>query len=90
MSKPATTPEASLTLVVPARNKSSSRPQSRDLTCKRLARPWVLFAARCEIPAQRIATVVQRLPLTPRHTGDFTFYRAYVGLDGRPAKHSEG
>jgi hypothetical protein len=25
----------------------------------------------------------------PRHTGDFTFYRAYVGPDGRPAAYSE-
>jgi hypothetical protein len=24
----------------------------------------------------------------PRHTGDFTFYRAYVGKDGKPAAHS--
>jgi hypothetical protein len=24
----------------------------------------------------------------PRHTGDFAFYRAYVGRDGRPAAHS--
>jgi hypothetical protein len=24
----------------------------------------------------------------PRHTGDFTFFRAYVGPDGRPAPHS--
>ncbi|WP_376694125.1 S46 family peptidase [Wenzhouxiangella sp. EGI_FJ10409] len=25
----------------------------------------------------------------PRHTGDFAFYRAYVGPDGEPAEHSE-
>lgn len=25
----------------------------------------------------------------PRHTGDFSFYRAYVGPDGRPAAYSE-
>ncbi len=25
----------------------------------------------------------------PRHTGDFTFYRAYVGADGKPADHSD-
>lgn len=25
----------------------------------------------------------------PRHTGDFGFYRAYVGADGRPAEYSE-
>lgn len=25
----------------------------------------------------------------PRHTGDFSFYRAYVGPDGKPADHSE-
>ncbi len=25
----------------------------------------------------------------PRHTGDFAFYRAYVGPDGKPADHSE-
>ena len=25
----------------------------------------------------------------PRHTGDFSFYRAYVGPDGRPADYSE-
>ena len=25
----------------------------------------------------------------PRHTGDFAFYRAYVGPDGRPADHDE-
>ncbi|WP_376694670.1 S46 family peptidase [Wenzhouxiangella sp. EGI_FJ10305] len=25
----------------------------------------------------------------PRHTGDFAFYRAYVGPDGEPAAHSE-
>ena len=25
----------------------------------------------------------------PRHTGDFGFYRAYVGTDGRPAEYSE-
>ncbi len=25
----------------------------------------------------------------PRHTGDFTFYRAYVGKDGKPAAYSE-
>jgi len=25
----------------------------------------------------------------PRHTGDFAFYRAYVGPDGQPAEHSE-
>jgi hypothetical protein len=25
----------------------------------------------------------------PRHTGDFGFYRAYVGKDGKPADHSE-
>ena len=25
----------------------------------------------------------------PRHTGDFGFYRAYVGRDGRPAEYSE-
>ncbi|RMH93549.1 S46 family peptidase [Lysobacter pythonis] len=24
----------------------------------------------------------------PRHTGDFSFYRAYVGKDGKPAAHS--
>jgi len=24
----------------------------------------------------------------PRHTGDFTFYRAYVGQDGKPAEYS--
>jgi hypothetical protein len=24
----------------------------------------------------------------PRHTGDFSFYRAYVGKDGKPAEHS--
>ncbi|HYC59037.1 MAG TPA: S46 family peptidase [Thermoanaerobaculia bacterium] len=24
----------------------------------------------------------------PRHTGDFSFYRAYVGRDGKPADHS--
>jgi len=24
----------------------------------------------------------------PRHTGDFGFYRAYVGIDGRPAEYS--
>ena len=26
----------------------------------------------------------------PRHTGDFAFYRAYVGPDGRPAAHAPG
>ena len=26
----------------------------------------------------------------PRHTGDFAFYRAYVGADGRPADYAEG
>ena len=25
----------------------------------------------------------------PRHTGDFAFYRAYVGKDGKPADHSK-
>ncbi|MCD9029441.1 S46 family peptidase [Luteimonas sp. BDR2-5] len=25
----------------------------------------------------------------PRHTGDFAFYRAYVGKDGRPAEYAE-
>jgi len=25
----------------------------------------------------------------PRHTGDFSFYRAYVGPDGKPAPHSD-
>lgn len=25
----------------------------------------------------------------PRHTGDFAFYRAYVGRDGRPAEYAE-
>ena len=25
----------------------------------------------------------------PRHTGDFTFYRAYIGPDGKPAEYSE-
>jgi len=25
----------------------------------------------------------------PRHVGDFSFYRAYVGRDGKPAEHSE-
>ncbi len=25
----------------------------------------------------------------PRHTGDFSYYRAYVGPDGKPADHSE-
>jgi len=25
----------------------------------------------------------------PRHTGDFGFYRAYVGVDGQPAEYSE-
>ena len=25
----------------------------------------------------------------PRHTGDFSFYRAYVGPDGKPAEHAE-
>ena len=25
----------------------------------------------------------------PRHTGDFSFYRAYVGPDGKPADHDE-
>ena len=25
----------------------------------------------------------------PRHTGDFAFYRAYVGKDGKPAEYSE-
>lgn len=25
----------------------------------------------------------------PRHTGDFSFYRAYVGPDGKPADHSK-
>ncbi len=25
----------------------------------------------------------------PRHTGDFAFYRAYVGSDGKPAEYSE-
>src|SRR3546814_6810806 len=25
----------------------------------------------------------------PRHTGDFSFYRAYVGKDGKPAAYSE-
>jgi V8-like Glu-specific endopeptidase len=25
----------------------------------------------------------------PRHTGDYAFYRAYVGKDGRPAEYSE-
>ncbi|MEC8138624.1 MAG: S46 family peptidase, partial [Pseudomonadota bacterium] len=25
----------------------------------------------------------------PRHTGDFSFYRAYVGKDGKPAEYSE-
>src|SRR3546814_14811540 len=24
----------------------------------------------------------------PRHTGDFSFYRAYVGKDGKPAAYS--
>lgn len=26
----------------------------------------------------------------PRHTGDWSFYRAYVGKDGKPADHAEG
>lgn len=26
----------------------------------------------------------------PRHTGDFSFYRAYVGADGKPAEYSKG
>jgi hypothetical protein len=26
----------------------------------------------------------------PRHTGDFSFYRAYVGPDGKPAPYAEG
>ncbi len=26
----------------------------------------------------------------PRHTGDFAFYRAYVGPDGKPAAHAPG
>ena len=26
----------------------------------------------------------------PRHTGDFTFFRAYVGQDGKPAAHAPG
>jgi hypothetical protein len=26
----------------------------------------------------------------PRHTGDFSFYRAYVGRDGKPAAHDKG
>jgi hypothetical protein len=26
----------------------------------------------------------------PRHTGDFAFYRAYVGKDGKPADYAEG
>lgn len=26
----------------------------------------------------------------PRHTGDFAFYRAYVGKDGKPAAYAEG
>ncbi|WP_211345432.1 S46 family peptidase [Marilutibacter aestuarii] len=26
----------------------------------------------------------------PRHTGDFSFYRAYVGKDGKPAAYAEG
>lgn len=26
----------------------------------------------------------------PRHTGDFTFYRAYVGPDGKPAEYAAG
>jgi hypothetical protein len=26
----------------------------------------------------------------PRHTGDFAFYRAYVGPDGKPADHAAG
>jgi len=25
----------------------------------------------------------------PRHTGDYSFYRAYVGPDGKPAEHAE-
>jgi hypothetical protein len=25
----------------------------------------------------------------PRHTGDYSFYRAYVGADGKPADHAE-
>ncbi len=25
----------------------------------------------------------------PRHTGDFSFYRAYVGKDGKPASFSK-
>ena len=25
----------------------------------------------------------------PRHTGDFSFYRAYVGTDGKPADFSK-
>jgi hypothetical protein len=25
----------------------------------------------------------------PRHTGDFSFYRAYVGADGKPAEHAD-
>ena len=26
----------------------------------------------------------------PRHTGDWSFYRAYVGVDGKPAPHAPG
>ncbi len=26
----------------------------------------------------------------PRHTGDFSFYRAYVGKDGKPARLQQG
>jgi hypothetical protein len=26
----------------------------------------------------------------PRHTGDYSFYRAYVGKDGKPADHDQG
>ena len=26
----------------------------------------------------------------PRHTGDYSFFRAYVGADGKPADHAEG
>ncbi len=25
----------------------------------------------------------------PRHTGDFSFYRAYVGKDGKPAAYAK-
>src|SRR5690606_31531712 len=42
-------------------------------------------------PPRGIGTYVGEIDnwMWPRHTGDFSFYRAYVGPDGKPAPYSE-